>query len=106
MAWLGDVDGGGGTAFLHPQVERVLLPVRGSAAFWYDLDKKGSRDKRLLHGGCPVIKGSKWILNKWIYSFNQFQTFPCGIDPEEFIEPPSGHYKNQQMLTMNLHTEL
>jgi prolyl 4-hydroxylase len=63
MAWLGDVEGGGGTAFLHPKVEKVAMPTRGSAAFWYNLDRKGFRDLRSSHGGCPVIKGSKWILN-------------------------------------------
>ena len=71
MAWLGEVDAGGATAFFHTKVERTLMPTRGSAAFWYDLDRKGYRDQRTYHGGCPIVKGTKWILNKWIYYFNQ-----------------------------------
>ena len=31
----------------------------------------------LTHGGCPVVMGSKWILNKWIQSYNQWDTLPC-----------------------------
>ena len=94
MAWLGDVEGGGATAFLHQDVETAVMPTRGSAAFWYDLDTKGFRDQRGLHGGCPVIKGSKWILNKWVYYFNQFKNFPCGLRPTDKYPPPKGHYKN------------
>ena len=94
MAWLGEVEGGGGTAFLHHKVERALMPTRGSVAFWYDLDRKGHRDQRTLHGGCPVIKGSKWILNKWIYYYNQSKNFPCGLHYQENFPPPKGHYKN------------
>jgi len=94
MAWLTDVEGGGGTAFLHQNVERILMPTRGSAAFWYDLDSKGFRDGRALHGGCPIIKGSKWILNKWIFSFDQFHKFPCSLNPRSFIPPPTGFYRN------------
>jgi prolyl 4-hydroxylase len=75
MAWLGDVDAGGATAFFHNQAERTLMPTRGSAAFWYDLDRKGYRDMRTYHGGCPIVKGTKWILNKWIFYFNQVQIF-------------------------------
>ena len=94
MAWLGDVEGGGGTAFLHQKVERTLMPKRGSVAFWYDLDAKGYRDFRTLHGGCPIIKGSKWILNKWIFYYNQVKKFPCTLNKKDYFQPPKGHYKN------------
>jgi prolyl 4-hydroxylase len=94
MAWLGDVEGGGATAFLHNHVERALMPTRGSVAFWYDLDAKGFRDYRTLHGGCPIIKGTKWILNKWIFYYNQVKKFPCALNPKQHFPPPKGHYKN------------
>jgi prolyl 4-hydroxylase len=70
------------------------MPTRGSVALWYNLDKKGHRDLRASHGGCPILKGSKWILNKWIYYFNQFNKFPCSTDPLEILSPPQGYYKN------------
>lgn len=37
------------------------------------MDRKGHRVLASEHVGCPVLKGSKWILNKWIYSFDQFK---------------------------------
>jgi len=55
------------------EYEQAIFPDRGSAAFWMDLDSKGHRDMRSSHMGCPVLKGSKWILNKWIYQVSQGQ---------------------------------
>ena len=88
------MEGGGATAFLHRNVEKAVMPSRGSVAFWYNLDRKGFRDLRSLHGGCPIIKGSKWILNKWVYYFNQFRNFPCGLTPGDIFPPPKGYYDN------------
>ena len=84
MAWLSDCGAGGATAFLHAGHEVTVFPTKGSAAFWISLDKKGFRDQRTSHAGCPVLKGSKWILNKWLYMYDQFQKYPCGLDSEEF----------------------
>ena len=92
MGWLEDVPAGGATAFSMPYHETLVWPERGSAAFWFNLDKKGHKDKRLLHGGCPIIKGSKWIVNKWIYYFDQFHTHPCSLGSGEYIKPFSQHY--------------
>jgi hypothetical protein len=89
MAWLGDVEGGGATAFFSRFVEKAVMPSRGSAAFWYNLDQKGHRDLRSCHGGCPVIKGTKWI-----YYFNQFRNFPCALQPASVFPPPTGYYRN------------
>ena len=66
MAWLSDTEGGGGTAFVSPGYEGLILPEKGAAAFWIDLYSDGMRDRHSKHAGCPVLKGSKWILNKWI----------------------------------------
>ena len=49
----------------------VVKPKKGKAVFWYNhtLDKNGyiaSVDKRSYHGGCDVIKGTKWIATNWI----------------------------------------
>ena len=49
------------------------MPVKGAASFWYDLTSEGYRDTTTQHGGCPVLKGSKWILNKWMYSFDNYE---------------------------------
>ena len=93
MGWLEDTDAGGGTAFLAPYKEFLVTPRKGAVAFWHDLDRKGYRLNEAYHGGCPVLKGSKWILNKWIYYFNQFQKFPCGLNSSQKYDSPKGYFK-------------
>ncbi len=92
MAWLEEVGAGGATAYDAVGYEQVVFPTRGAAAFWIDLDRKGFRDFRSSHMGCPVLQGSKWILNRWIYQFDQFHTWPCRLDPVSFYEPFSKKY--------------
>ncbi len=93
MAWLKDCPEGGGTVYMYPGYEGVLMPEKGSAAFWYDLTSQGHRDANTQHGGCPVMKGSKWILNKWMYYFDNYQKFPCLLDEKAVMpEPDSSHY--------------
>ena len=87
MAWLNDVPAGGGTAYDTVDFEQLVTPTRGSAAFWIDLDRKGYRETRSSHMGCPVLKGSKWILNKWIYYYDQFKEYPCGIKRNDKYPP-------------------
>ena len=92
MAWLNDIDAGGYTAFDYVNYELRLQPQRGSAGFWFDLDKKGHRELRSSHMGCPVLSGSKWILNKWIYYFDQFKNYPCGLNSHEPMEAFTKYY--------------
>ncbi len=92
MGWIGEEPIGGATAFIYPNHEVTVWPRKGSAAFWFNLDRKGHRDVRTSHGGCPVLRGSKWIVNKWIYYFNQFSEFPCGLHERDYVLPFQGHY--------------
>ena len=99
MGWLEMVPAGGGTGFNFPDYEGLLQPTRGSVAFWIDLTASHKKDHRARHGGCPVIKGSKWILNKWIHSFDQWKHWPCGLNETDGIllfsgitEPPPPFY--------------
>ena len=71
----------------------TLQPTRGAAGFWFGLRDDGVRDDYAGHGGCPVIAGTKWILNKWINSFNQWDRIPCSRRPVRRVQPwPSSHY--------------
>ncbi len=63
MGYLSEVEGGGATTFLVPNREVTVWPRRGSISFWFSLTKDGRRDMKTIHGGCPVLKGSKWIFN-------------------------------------------
>jgi prolyl 4-hydroxylase len=94
MAWLNNVEGGGGTAFTNPGQEMLVRPTKGSVAFWHSLDRKGFRQLAADHGGCPVIKGSKWILNRWLYYYDNFRDFSCSLKYTDLFGEPSGVYEN------------
>ncbi len=65
MIYLSPVEAGGRTAF--PRLGVAIAPNQGDAAFWYNMDEFGVADSLTLHGGCPVLEGSKWVANKWIH---------------------------------------
>ena len=117
MGYLNNVEAGGATAFCKPFKEEIIQPRKGSITFWYSLgmicfqktkkicymyffywlkfyflDTKGHRLGETLHGGCPILKGSKWIFNKWIYYFDQWRKFPCGLNPDDTFDPPKYHF--------------
>jgi len=64
MFYLSDVTKGGYTAF--PRLGVFSPPVKGSAVFWHNIKRSGWSDMAMLHGGCPVLLGSKVVANKWI----------------------------------------
>ena len=64
MAYISRVSLGGGTVF--PNAGVAIQPEEGSAAFWWNLHTNGWPDQLTIHGGCPVLVGSKWITNKWV----------------------------------------
>jgi len=55
---MSDVDAGGYTVFT--EIGLKVPPVKGGAAFWWNLKKNGSGDFNTRHAGCPVLAGSKW----------------------------------------------
>lgn len=66
MYYLSDVQYGGATAFIYPKI--AVRPSRGSAMFWHNLMwDTGLMDSTTLHAACPVLLGSKWVANKWIW---------------------------------------
>ncbi|XP_060576075.1 uncharacterized protein LOC132733449 [Ruditapes philippinarum] len=70
MVKKGETDWENLTSHCH-SASLVIKPEKGKALLWYNhpLDSRGyisSVDKRSYHGGCEVIKGTKWIATNWI----------------------------------------
>jgi len=67
MIYLAAPDIGGFTVFTELNVS--VAPEVGSAVVWRNLKggRGGAGDYRTRHGACPVLRGEKWIANKWIH---------------------------------------
>jgi len=45
-----------------------VTPRLGDALLFYSQQPDGSLDPLSLHGGCPVLSGTKWAANVWIWN--------------------------------------
>lgn len=83
LLYLTDVEEGGETTFLlegeggEARLREIdytacnatgilVRPRRGDALLFWSAHPDGSIDKHSLHGGCPVLKGTKWVATKWL----------------------------------------
>ena len=82
LLYLTDVDEGGETHFPlegpgglerlknidYKSCDYGLLvhPRAGDALLFWNVHPNTTFDKHALHGGCPVVKGEKWVATKWI----------------------------------------
>jgi prolyl 4-hydroxylase len=64
MIYLADTEEGGETIF--PKAGLKVVPEKGKAVLFYNVDANGKEDPMSFHGGAPVLKGEKWILNRWM----------------------------------------
>ncbi|AES74074.2 prolyl 4-hydroxylase alpha-like protein [Medicago truncatula] len=79
LMYLSDVEEGGETVFpnakpnfnsvskYHPGKGLVVKPKMGDALLFWSVKPDGSLDTASLHGGSPVIRGSKWASNKLLH---------------------------------------
>jgi prolyl 4-hydroxylase len=76
----------------------AVPPRRGDAILFYSQRPDGKLDRNSLHGACPVLKGTKWGANLWIWNACRYSL--CGVDPlnpvgelpEEMSAPYEGGY--------------
>ncbi|TFW17003.1 proline hydroxylase [Duganella callida] len=64
VLYLCDVEAGGGTVF--PSLGLEVFPKKGSALWFLNTDSNHQPDRQTLHGGAPVVRGTKIIANKWL----------------------------------------
>lgn len=83
MVYLTDVEAGGATVF--PELNVTIFPKKGSAAFWYNQHLDGTGDVRTVHSGCPILFGSKWLMNKWFRQAHQDVTRPCALHQDSMV---------------------
>jgi prolyl 4-hydroxylase len=64
ILYLCDVEQGGATSF--PGLGLDVQPKKGNALYFANTDAYGAPDRETLHAGMPVVKGVKFIANKWL----------------------------------------
>lgn len=45
-----------------------VKPKKGEAILFYSQQPNGEVDNMSIHGGCPVIHGTKWAANLWVWN--------------------------------------
>ena len=63
MAYLNQVEEGGATHFTHVGIE--IEPKPGVLLVWNNASPDGTPNVDTMHAGCPVVKGSKYVITKW-----------------------------------------
>ena len=69
IVYLNDVEEGGETRF--PKLNLNIKPKKGSAVYFKTLLPNSILLNKSLHQGMPIIRGEKYIINKWIH-LNKF----------------------------------
>lgn len=46
----------------------AVKPKKGDAILFHSMKYTGEIEERSMHGACPVIKGEKWSMTKWIHA--------------------------------------
>jgi len=81
LMYLAAADEGGETVFpkvpsphgINPQFSDcakyalAVKPKKGDAILFHSMKANGELEERSMHGACPVVKGEKWSMTKWIH---------------------------------------
>eukprot|EP00604_Paraphysomonas_vestita_P000200 CAMPEP_0174825118 /NCGR_PEP_ID=MMETSP1107-20130205/42280_1 /TAXON_ID=36770 /ORGANISM="Paraphysomonas vestita, Strain GFlagA" /LENGTH=330 /DNA_ID=CAMNT_0016056385 /DNA_START=410 /DNA_END=1402 /DNA_ORIENTATION=- len=52
----------------HCRTKMSVKPLRAEAVLFYSQHPDGRVDLASLHGGCPVLEGTKWAANLWVWN--------------------------------------
>ncbi len=74
MIYLNDVSEGGGTRFRR--LEKTIMPEKGKAVIWNNLNMDGTVNPHTIHHGMKVRKGRKYIITKWFRERGWGEMFP------------------------------
>lgn len=74
MIYLNDVEEGGGTRFRR--LEKTIMPEKGKAVIWNNLNPDGSVNPYTIHHGMKVRKGRKYVITKWFRERGWGDMFP------------------------------
>ncbi|MBY9067680.1 2OG-Fe(II) oxygenase [Hyphomonas sp. WL0036] len=74
MIYLNDVEEGGGTRFRR--LEKTIMPEKGKAVIWNNLNPDGTVNPHTIHHGMKVRKGSKYVVTKWFRERGWGEMFP------------------------------
>ncbi|XP_042864066.1 prolyl 4-hydroxylase subunit alpha-1-like [Penaeus japonicus] len=77
---------GGRTVF--PWVGAGVTPAEGATVIWWNLLASHEHDFLTRHAACPVLRGHKWIINKWVGYKAQWRKHPCPADPARKMQLP------------------
>ena len=83
MGWLSHTEEGGATCFTRDFSEKIH-PIKGAGIFWINTSRSLTTNYKMMHGGCPVLIGSKTIINSWPFAYSQWRAWNCGL--HEFTE--------------------
>eukprot|EP01095_Lingulamoeba_sp_RSL-Kostka_P012508 TRINITY_DN4979_c3_g1_i1.p1 TRINITY_DN4979_c3_g1~~TRINITY_DN4979_c3_g1_i1.p1 ORF type:complete len:265 (-),score=79.36 TRINITY_DN4979_c3_g1_i1:42-836(-) len=67
IIYLNEPEIGGETIFPNAKPEPIkLAPNVGDAVLFHNMKPDGNLDPNSIHGGAPVLEGTKYIITKWI----------------------------------------
>ncbi|XP_073949588.1 prolyl 4-hydroxylase subunit alpha-1 [Choristoneura fumiferana] len=81
LFYMSEVAQGGATVFT--ELGLSVFPIKHAALFWMNLHPSGEGDMATRHAACPVLRGSKWVCNKWLHQGGQELLKPCNLDYQE-----------------------
>merc|ERR1719204_448733 len=65
-----------------------VRPKRGRAVLFFNHDPAGGVDRMSMHAGCPVVRGVKWIAQRW-FRLKPYQNVRYAPDPRFDGLPPA-----------------